>query len=123
MTLASRIRAEDSGISLLELLVAITILSLAVLSLVAAGGVAARQLYIARSDMQVWSATQHQAETLKMSGYDGVTSDSATVQGFPMWWEVTGTNPKEVRLRVQLRDAFGDPVEDTLVLFLADPGL
>jgi Tfp pilus assembly protein PilV len=112
---------ERGGLSLVEILVGVVILAVALLGLAAAGGVAARQLYWGRQDMHRWVALQQQLETLVAQGYDSVATDSAVVQGYPMRWEVTGTNPKQILLMMQRQNLQGVWVEDTLVTYLADP--
>ena len=107
--------------SLIEVLVAVTILSVTLVSLMAASGVALRQLHAARSDTRLWSAVQHQMETLMKAGHDSVSTDSATVDGVPMHWTVTGTNPKKILLTVEGMNGAGQLAEDTVVLYLADP--
>jgi Tfp pilus assembly protein PilV len=109
------------GVTLVEILIGVIILSVALLGLAAAGGVAARQVYMGRVDMGRWAALQQQLESLVATGYDNVADGSGTIQGYPMGWTVTGTNPKQVTL-VMTRDNFrGLTVQDTLVTYLADP--
>lgn len=111
------------GISLLEVLLAVTLLSLVLLGLIAASGVAVRQLQEARTDTHLWSAVQRQLESLVMAGYDSLTADSAVVDGYSMHWTVTGVDPKKLLFRVESTPPFGAAEEDTVVLYLTDPGL
>jgi prepilin-type N-terminal cleavage/methylation domain-containing protein len=110
-----------AGVSLVEVLIGIVILSIALLGLAAAGGVAARQVYTGRVDMARWAALQQQLESVIARGYDSVTAGSATVQGYPMSWTVAGTNPKQITLVMTRQDARGQLRYDTLVTFLSDP--
>ncbi len=112
---------EREGVSLIEVLIGVIILSVALLGLAAAGGVAARQVYMGRVDMGRWAALQQQLETLVSDGYANVTDGSATVQGYPMSWAVTGTDPKQVTLVMTRENFRGETVEDTVVTYLADP--
>ncbi len=122
MTLAKLNRLNDErGVSLVELLVAVMILAVALLGLAAAGGVAAQQLHTARTDMHRWVAAQQQIEELVRMGYDSVTTASAVVQGYPMSWTVTGTNPKKVIFTVERTNLSYQTVQDTTVLYFADP--
>ncbi len=92
-------RARDErGIALVEIIVAIIILTTVLLSLAAASGHAARQMYLSRRDMEVWSVLESQAESLMAVGYTGVTDGSATVTGYPVSWTVVGTDPKTVTI-------------------------
>jgi hypothetical protein len=112
---------ESRGVSLIEVMVGVTILTFALLSLASAGGVAARQLYLARGDMSRWAAVQHQIESLSRQGYDSLTTGSSVVQGYPMRWIVTGTNPKKLVLLLERTNLSLQIVEDTVVLYFADP--
>ncbi len=112
---------DDHGVSLIEVLVGMIILSVSLLSLASAGAVGARHLYLSRVDMRRWAALQEQVETLRRSGYSGVTTDSAVVQGFPISWTVTGTDPKKVVLLLERTNVASQIVQDTLVLYFADP--
>ncbi len=112
---------DERGMSLVEVLVGVIILSTALLSLVGAGGIAARHLYLSRTDMHRWAALQEQVELLRELGYDGVTTDSAVVQGYPLSWTVAGTDPKKVILLLERTNLSAQAVTDTLVLYFADP--
>jgi Tfp pilus assembly protein PilV len=109
------------GVSLVEILIGVVILAVALLGLAAAGGVAARQVYMGRVDMGRWAAMQEQLESLVALGYDSVATGTSNVQGYPMTWEVTGTNPKQVTLVMQRENFQRQTVYDTLVTYLADP--
>ena len=122
MTLAKLDRLHDErGVSLVELMVAVMILAVALLGLAGAGGVAAQQLQIGRKDMTRWTAAQQQIEELVRTGYDSVTTGSSVVQGYPMTWTVTGTNPKKILFTVQRTNNSDQVVLDTTVLYFADP--
>lgn len=112
---------DDGGMSMIEILVGMIILSVSLLSLAGAGAVGARHLYLSRTDMHRWAALQEQVETLRQSGYSGVTTDSAVVQGYPISWTVTGTDPKKVVLLLERTNVASQIVQDTLVLYFADP--
>ena len=115
-----RIRNRE-GVSLVEILIGVVILAVALLGLAAAGGVAARQVYMGRVDMGRWAALQEQLESLVAQGYDSVETGSGSVQGYPMTWEVSGTNPKQITLVMQRENFQGSTVYDTLVTYIADP--
>ncbi len=122
MTLAKLNRLNDErGVSLIELMVAVMILSVALLGLAAAAGVAAQQLHVGRADMHRWAAAQQQLEELVRMGYDSVATDSSVVQGYPMSWTVTGTNPKKVIFTLERTNLSYQTVQDTTVLYFADP--
>jgi Tfp pilus assembly protein PilV len=110
----------ERGISLIEVVAAIVILSVAVLGLAAAGSVASRQMVTGQSDLTVASALQFQTERLVAKGYKNITTDSAVVFGYPVKWTVSGTAPKKAVLEVS-RAVFWPTrvVRDTLVLLFA----
>jgi prepilin-type N-terminal cleavage/methylation domain-containing protein len=112
---------EREGVTLIEVLIGVIILSVALLGLAAAGGVAARQVYMGRVDMGRWAALQQQLETLVSEGYANVTDGSATVQGYPMSWVVTGMDPKQITLVMTRENFRGETVQDTVVTYLSDP--
>ncbi len=112
---------DERGVSLVELLVAVMILSVALLGLAGAGGVAAQQLHIGRKDMTRWTAAQQQIEELVRTGYDSIATGSSVVQGYPMNWTVTGTNPKKVIFTLERTNLSYQTVKDTTVLYFADP--
>jgi Tfp pilus assembly protein PilV len=113
--------ADRRGISLVEILVALTILAGALLSLASAAGLASRQVLSGRTDVNAWAASQSRAEDLMARDFDTISSGSATMHGFPMTWTVSGTNPKKVLLEVDWTNRSGRAVTDTLVLYRAQP--
>jgi Tfp pilus assembly protein PilV len=112
-----RLRGER-GVALVEVIVGIMVLATLLLSLAAASGLAARQLYYSRRDMDLWSALQAQAESLQWRGYGSIVDGSGTRQGYPMTWAVTGTDPEIVTIIASWTNRAGQSVADTLVLVL-----
>ncbi len=117
---ASTLRGDASGISMIEVLVALVIFSVTVLGLTSAGAIAGGQLRMGRRDIQLWTAVHYQLDWLTAQGYDSVAAGSATVQGYPMSWTVEGTNPKKIILVVDAKKSNGQVVPDTIVTYLAD---
>ncbi len=115
------ILTDERGASLLEVLLAVMIISLSLVGLMATGGLAVRQLHVARADMQLWSAVQYQVESLMKAGYDSLATDSSVVHGYPMRWTVSGTDPMKVLFVVESENRAQQVVEDTIVLYLTDP--
>ncbi len=110
------LRNRSDGFSLVEILVAIIILSGSLLGLVAGTFQAARYLGDGKHQLTTWAAMQTQMEQLASQGYAGVTSGSATVDGHPMSWDVSGVDPKIVVLVAERRSRFGPAVLDSLVM-------
>ena len=113
--------ADRRGISLVEIIVALMILSGALLSLAGAAGLAARHLHSGRVDLNAWAASQSQAEDLMSRGFDTISSGSDTVGGYAITWTVSGTNPKKVLLEVDWTNRSVRLVTDTVVLYRAQP--
>jgi prepilin-type N-terminal cleavage/methylation domain-containing protein len=107
------------GFTLVEVLVAIVVLGTTLLSLGAAAGLAYRQMAYSQRDADWSAAVQQQLEELTGDGYVNVTAGSAAINGYPMKWTVTGTDPKTVMLMVTRTLRSGQVVVvDTLVLIL-----
>ncbi len=106
------------GFTLVEVLVALVILATALLSLAAAAGLAVRQLHYSQTDTEWWTAVQLQLEELSGQGFQNVADGSATVEGYPMSWTVSGSDPKTVTVEVTRTRRNGQVVVDTLLLIL-----
>ena len=111
---------DTTGISMIEVLVALIIFSITILGLTSAGIVAGGQLNMGRADIQLWTAVHYQMDQLTAEGYDSVTAGSATVQGYPMTWTIQGTTPKKILLVVDAKDSRGQVKPDTIVTYIAD---
>ena len=98
---------NEGGVALVEILVSIIILAAALLSLAAASGHAARQMYNSGRELRMWSAVQSQVDSLRAAGFKNIVTGSATVEGYSVGWAVTGTDPKTVTLDIYYADAQG----------------
>ena len=104
---------------LVEILFAIVMLAAGLLALAAATGNAARMRYYSRSDVELWAAVHSQADSLSSQGYANLIDGSATVQGHPMNWTVTGAGLKTVVLRWERPSQTGQAaIADSLVMYL-----
>ncbi len=114
-------RARDErGLSLIEVMVAMTMLTSALLGLASAAGLALRTTIRGRQDMQLWAAVQWKADSLVSLGWGNVTTGSDMVHGYPMTWTVSGTDLKQIELLVDhVSLTTGATIRDTLVLYLA----
>ena len=103
---------------LVESLFAIVMLAAGLLALAAATGYAARMRYYSRSDVELWAAVNSQADSLSSQGYADLVDGSATVQGYPMSWTVTGAGLKTVVLRWERPSQTGQAaIPDSLVMY------
>ena len=59
-------------------------------------------------------------EKLLAQGYTNVVSGSDTVQGFPVVWNVTGTDPKKILLVIDRTTLMGVVRPDSFVTYLAN---
>jgi hypothetical protein len=97
------------------------ILSVTLLGLAAATATAARRVVDGRTEMKRWTVLQQQVEEIVRMGYDSVTSGNRTVDGYPVRWTVTGTNPKSIGIVVTWKNSMGKAVEDSMLYYLASP--
>lgn len=122
MTGRTRALVRDArGMTAIEVIVSLTILSTVLLGIAATTRTAARSLVAGRLDVENASAIQYQAEMLMAQPFDSLKSGSATVDGVPCSWAVSGTEIKTVELVANVTNAYGDVVADTTILFRVDP--
>lgn len=106
-----------AGFTVLEVLVAITMLVVGVLALVGAGSVVTRTL--SRGDRTAKAAffAQQQLETLDATPCSGLANGSATRPGgYTVSWQISGTagNFRRARLISQYTAVLGIPRADTM---------
>ena len=116
---------DRRGMSLVEVMVAVTLLGVAMLSLGAAAGLGVSQMGSARQDLQYMADVQQEIDSLSSLRWNTVTSGSANVRGRPFVWTVTAptANSRLVTVVVQ-RQSQRDATRifrDTVVLYLANP--
>lgn len=116
---------ERRGMSLIEVMVAVTLLGVAMLSLGAAAGLGVKQMGLARHDLQYAADVQQEIDSLSSLRWNAVTNGSANVRGRPFAWTVTAptANSRLVTVVVQ-RQSHRDATrffQDTVVMYLAKP--
>ena len=116
---------DRRGMSLIEVMVAVTLLGVAMLSLGAAAGLGVKQMGLARHDLQYAADVQQEVDSLSSLGWNAVTSGSANVRGRPFVWTVTAptANSRLITLIVE-RQSHSDATKvfkDTVVMYLAKP--
>jgi Tfp pilus assembly protein PilV len=103
----SRRQRPDSrhGSTILEVLVAIVIFAIALLSLMAGSLVAARAMVDSRSYAAAAVAAQTTIDSLRAAGWDNIAdaTGSYTVKGHAVNWVVSGDNPRRVVVTVTRR--------------------
>ena len=120
-------RARDErGVSLIEIMVAVVILTTTLLSLAGAAALALRTTARGSEDLEVWAVVQRKADSLVARGAGNIATGSDVVEGRPISWTVGawtagGLNPQRIDLIVD-RAAMVDLsiVKDTIVLYLSN---
>jgi hypothetical protein len=106
-----------------EVLVAVTLLGLAMMSLAGAATLGLSQMGKARQDLQYSADVQQVTDSLVGAGWNHVSNGSATVRGRPINWLVTTLSPSSQKVDVmvfrrgQAQTAL--TYTDTVTIFLA----
>jgi prepilin-type N-terminal cleavage/methylation domain-containing protein len=113
------------GFSLIEVLVAMSLLSVVMLSLAGGATAALAQMGKARQDLAYSADVQQIADSLVSAGWKMVVPGSATMRGRTVSWNVEQVNSKseKVTIVVQRRGQanINKVYADTVALYLADP--
>jgi prepilin-type N-terminal cleavage/methylation domain-containing protein len=114
---------EKRGFSLVEILVAVTLLGFAMMSLAGAAALGLSQMGKARQDLDYSADVQQVADSLVGLGWNKVTSGSTTIRGRAVNWTVTTLSPNSQKVNVVVTrrgQAQTNVVyADTVTLFLA----
>ena len=123
MTPAPQAEKNRGGFSLVEILVAVTLLAVAMMSLAGAAALGLSQMGKARQDLQYSADVQQIADSLVAVGWNKVASGSSTIRGRPVNWTVTTISPNSQKVDVVVArrgQAQATLVySDTVTLFLA----
>jgi prepilin-type N-terminal cleavage/methylation domain-containing protein len=113
----------NRGFSLVEVMIAMSLMGLAMMSLAGAATLALSQMGKARQDLQYSADVQQVADSLVTAGWNHVSSGSSTIRGRPVSWTVTTANPntQKVDIVVQRRGQASQTTvyQDTVTLFVA----
>lgn len=108
------------GMTLIEVMVALTVFTIAILVLASTGVVAYQTLE--HGDDFAHSATiaQTKLDSLTALGWAalGPQTGSDTVASYPVSWVVQDSNPRRIILVVE-REAYGNTMADTFVTYVA----
>ena len=114
---------KNRGFSLVEILVAVTLLAVAMMSLAGAAALALSQMGKARQDLQYSADVQQVADSLVAVGWNKVVSGSSTIRGRAVSWTVTTISPNSQKVDVLVtRRGHAQTnlvYSDTVTLFLA----
>lgn len=111
------------GFSLVEIMISMTLLGVAMMSLAGSAALGLSQMGKARQDLQYSADVQQIADSLVGAGWNHVSSGSATIRGRPVSWTVTVANAssQKVDLLVQRRGQANQAIvyQDTVTLYVA----
>ena len=111
------------GFSLVEVMIAMTLMAVAIMSLAGAASLGLTQMGKARQDLQYTADVQQVADSLVGVGWNRVTSGSSTIRGRPVSWIVTtaSASSQKVDVLVQRRGQASQTTvyQDTVTLYLA----
>lgn len=111
------------GFSLVEVMVAMTLLAVAMMSLAGAATVGLSQMGKARQDLQYSADVQQVADSLVAAGWNRLSNGSATVRGRPVSWTVStaNANSQKVDILVQRQGQANETMvyQDTVTLYVS----
>ena len=114
---------SNRGFSLVEVMIAITLLGVAIMSLAGAATLGLAQMGKARQDLQYSADVQQVADSLVGVGWNHVSNGSSTIRGRPVSWTVTtvSASSQKLDILVQRRGQASQTTvyQDTVTLFLA----
>ncbi len=91
-------KSNERGASLIEAMVGMVMMTLILLSLGQAMGLAMRMTVRGREDLRLWADVQQKADSLMTVSAASVVSGSDVVGGRAISWTVSGSNPVRVDL-------------------------
>jgi prepilin-type N-terminal cleavage/methylation domain-containing protein len=114
---------QNPGFSLVEVLVAVTLLGISMMSLAGAATLGLSQMGKARQDLLYSADVQEVADSLIGAGWNKVTSGSSTIHGGSATWTATTLGPNSEKVDVVVtRQGQANALlvySDTLTLYLA----
>ena len=116
-------QGERRGFSLVEILVAVTLLGFAMMSLAGAATLGLSQMGKARQDLHYSADVQQVADSLVSLGWNNVASGSKTIRGRAVSWTVSAVNPNSQKIDLIVTRRGQAQVNivysDTVTLFVA----
>jgi prepilin-type N-terminal cleavage/methylation domain-containing protein len=115
--------AQRKGFSLVEVMVAMTMLAVAMMSLAGAAALGLSQMGKARQDLQYSADVQQVTDSLIGAGWNHVSSGAASVRGRNVNWTVSNVSPssQKIDIVVQRRGQANATLiyRDTITVFVA----
>jgi len=90
------------GFSIVEVLVAVTLLGVVMMSLAGAAALGLSQMGKARQDLQYTADVQQVTDSLVGVGWNKVSNGSSTIRGRPVNWKVTTLSPNSQKVDVMV---------------------
>lgn len=122
---AEPVAEPNRGFSLVEVMVALSLLGVVMMSLAGAATLGLSQMTKARQDLQYSADVQQVADSLVGIGWNSVTTGSSNIRGRPVSWTVAMLSPNSQQLTivVQRRGQANTSAvyADTVMLYLAKP--
>jgi Tfp pilus assembly protein PilV len=119
------VSSERRGFSIVEVLIAVILLSFVALGLAMAATLSLSQVGKAGQDLRYSADVQQVADSLVAAGYNSATSGSETIRGRSVTWTVSNVSAKsrQIEMIVQRRGMAnsGTIYSDTVRLYLAKP--
>jgi prepilin-type N-terminal cleavage/methylation domain-containing protein len=119
--------ANRDGFSLVEVMIAMTLLAVGMMSLAGAAALGLSQMSKARQDLEYSADVQQVADSLVGAGWNHVSNGSSTIRGRPVSWAVTAASAssQKVDLLVQRRGQANQTTvyQDTVTLYVSKPQL
>lgn len=114
---------NDKGFSLIEVMIAMTLLAVSIMSLAGAATLGLDQMKKAGQDLHYSADLQQVADSLVGRGWNRVSSGAGTIRGRPVAWNVSTVNPnsQKIDIIVQRQGQANVAIvyQDTVTLFLA----
>ena len=112
--------SNERGSTIVEVMIALVVLTTAVTALVASTGFSSRALVSSRRDLQWWAALQWKADSLMAVDSASATDGSDAVNGYPVSWTVQPGVPTRVEVVVGGAQSILNDVDlaDTVVVYL-----
>ena len=116
---------DRRGFSLVEVLIAVTLLSMVALGLAATATLGVSQVAKAGQDLKYSADVQQVADSLVAAGYNSATTGSETIRGRSVSWTVSQATAKsrQIEMVVQRRGMANTSTtySDTVRLYLTKP--
>jgi prepilin-type N-terminal cleavage/methylation domain-containing protein len=114
-------RRVRRGFSLVEVLVALVVLSIGMIGVATMGSITTRQYSRARDDLGLWAALQTVGDSLQQQGFGAVTGGDRNSGIYSFGWSVDSSTTNLHKVTLAGWSTAPRGVADTVVIFLARP--